>query len=274
MATTDQSDTDRSAASTDNTARSAILRTDGLAKLYGELAAVDYVDFSVAEGDFHSVIGPNGAGKTTLLDLITGGRKPTAGSIYFDGEDISDLDSDELVHEGIARSFQITSVLDGLSVFENVRLATQAVEYGSLSKVDTLLRSVGSHDVIDEQTNSILRQVGLDDQAQLPAQNLSYGDRRKLEIGIVLATDPKLVLLDEPTAGMSIDKKHETIDLIEDVLADATVILVEHDVELVMQLSDQITVLHQGQILADGTPEEIADNQEVQDAYLGGHSNE
>ncbi|TYT62599.1 ABC transporter ATP-binding protein [Natrialba swarupiae] len=274
MAATDQSETDRSAASTDTTARSAILRTEGLAKLYGELVAVDYVDLSVSEGDFHSIIGPNGAGKTTLLDLITGGREPTAGSIYFEDEDITDLESDELVHEGIARSFQITSVLDGLTVFENVRLATQAIQYGSLSKVDTLIRKAGSHGSIDEQTREILEQIGLEDQAQIPAQNLSYGDRRKLEIGIVLATDPKLVLLDEPTAGMSIDKKHETIELIEDVLADATVILVEHDVELVMQLSDQITVLHQGQILADGTPDEIADNQEVQDAYLGGHTDE
>jgi branched-chain amino acid transport system ATP-binding protein len=271
MATTDHSEAEPTGT---GTTRQPILRTEGLAKLYGDLVAVDYVDFEVAEGDFHSVIGPNGAGKTTLLDLITGGCEATSGSIHFDGEEITDLPSEQLVHRGIARSFQITSVLDGLSVYENVRLAVQAINYRSFSKVDAFVRSARSQDEIDEQTRAVLEQIGLVEQADLLAQNLSYGDRRKLEIGIVLATDPKLVLLDEPTAGMSVDMKRGTIALIEEVLADATVILIEHDVELVMQLSDRITVLHQGAILAEGTPTEIADNEQVQNAYLGGHTDE
>ncbi len=274
MATEDRPDGEQTPTGSVSPARPAILRTEGLAKLYGELVAVDHIDFAVTEGDFHSVIGPNGAGKTTLLDLITGRVEPTGGSIYFDGEEITDLPSEQLVHRGIARSFQITSVLDGLSVYENVRLAAQAVNYHSLSKVDAFVRPSRSHDGIHEQTTTVLEQIGLDAQSDLLAQNLSYGDRRKLEIGVVLATDPKLVLLDEPTAGMSVDMKHETIALIEEVLADATVILIEHDVELVMQLSDRITVLHQGAILAEGTPTEIENNEKVQNAYLGGHTDE
>jgi branched-chain amino acid transport system ATP-binding protein len=266
-------------ATTDNSAgsahrESAILETDDLTKRYGELVAVDHANLSVTDGHFHSIIGPNGAGKTTLLDLITGRRKPSSGSIHFDGEDITALPSDKLVHRGVARSFQITSVLSGLSVYENVRLAVQAINYPSLSKFDAYFRGSRRQAQINEQTDTILEQIGLNDQGDLLAQNLSYGDRRKLEIGIVLATDPKLVLLDEPTAGMSVDMKHETIDLIEEVLADATVILIEHDVELVMQLSDRITVLHQGSILAEGTPEEISNNKQVQNAYLGGHTDE
>ncbi|WP_254533093.1 ABC transporter ATP-binding protein [Natrinema gelatinilyticum] len=274
MATTSHSSNERTASNEDGTGKSTILQTENLAKLYGEFIAVDHVDFTVNEGDFHSVIGPNGAGKTTLLDLITGGRTPTLGSIYFNGEDITDLPSDELVHKGIARSFQITSLLDGLTVYENVRLAVQASGYRDLSKAETLVYPTDSHDSFEQTARTILQRIDLEEEADLLAQNLSYGDRRKLEIGIVLATDPELVLLDEPTAGMSIDKKQKTIDLINDVLADATVILVEHDVELVMQLSDNITVLHQGSILAEGPPEEIEDNQHVQDAYLGGYNDE
>jgi branched-chain amino acid transport system ATP-binding protein len=270
MATTEQTDD----GTTTRETRSAILETDDLTKRYGELVAVDHANLSVTDGHFLGIIGPNGAGKTTLLDLITGRRKPTSGSIHFDGEDITTLPSDELVHKGIARSFQITSVLSGLSVYENVRLAVQAINYPSLSLFDSYFRGSSRQQEINEQTNTVLEQIGLDDQADQVAQNLSYGDRRKLEIGIVLATDPKLVLLDEPTAGMSVDMKHETIDLIEDVLADATVILIEHDVELVMQLSDRITVLHQGSILAEGTPDEISNNKQVQNAYLGGHTDE
>lgn len=250
--------------------RDAILRTEQLTKRYGELAAVDAVDFKVERGTVHSVIGPNGAGKTTLIDLISGGRPPTAGRIYFNGRDITDLSAHERVHAGLARSFQITTLFDELTLEENLRIAVQAGAYGDLSVRDAFIADTSRFAAVAEKTRSVMERLGLDDNSEMPTRSLPYGDRRKLEIGVVMATDPELVLLDEPTAGMSPDRAREMMALVEDVLSDATLVVVEHDVELLMEISDYLTVLHAGRILAEGPPDAIAENAAVQEAYLGG----
>lgn len=248
-----------------------VLRTSGLAKRFGELAAVDDVDLSVTRGEFMSIIGPNGAGKTTLFNLISGALTPSAGSITLLGEDITDLSPADRVGRGLARSFQLTTIFDGLTVYENVRLAVQSATMGGMSPWTRLFSKPENHNEINERTEEVINRIGLRNQAETRADTLAYGDRRQLEIGIVLATDPEVVLLDEPTAGMSGDETEATIDLIEDVLAEKTLILVEHDVDLVMRVSDRITVLHNGRIIAVGDPEEIAGNTQVQEAYLGGY---
>jgi branched-chain amino acid transport system ATP-binding protein len=231
-----------------------VLRTDHLTRRFGELYAVDDVNLAVPEGEFRSVIGPNGAGKTTLFNCITGALAPTSGEVYFRGEAVTDLSPHDRVRRGMGRSFQITNVFGGLTVRENVRLAAQAVADQETSTLEWLVRAKDSFTPINERT----------------ADALAYGQRRRLEIGLVLATDPDIVLLDEPTAGMSPEETAATLDLIDEVLADRTLLLIEHDVDLVMDVSDRITVLHRGEELATGTPEEIADDEAVQTAYMGG----
>lgn len=247
----------------------SILHTDGLTKTFGELIAVESVDIGIERGEFRSVIGPNGAGKTTLFDLVSGALSPTDGAIYFDGEEITDLDPHERVHRGLARSFQLTTVFNGLTVRENVRLAAQSVTLEGMRGHERLLADKNGFGEINSQTQDVLARIGLADLADEQASTLAYGDRRRLEIGLVLATAPEVVLLDEPTAGMSSEETNETITLIERVLSDKSLVLVEHDVELVMEISDRITVLHQGRMLAEGTPSDIAANDAVQEAYLG-----
>lgn len=247
-----------------------ILQTENLTKRFGELAAVDGVNLTVRAGEFRSIIGPNGAGKTTLFNLITGALAPTEGRVVFAGEDVTDLAPHDRVRRGIGRSFQISNVFGGLTVRENVRLAAQSTVDETFGPVESLLKPTREFPDVLARTDEVLARIDLDDQADAVADALAYGDRRRLEIGIVLATDPDLVLLDEPTAGMSGDETRETIDLVRDVLADKTLILVEHDIDLVMELSERITVLHYGRVLAEGTPDEIAASEEVQSAYLGG----
>jgi branched-chain amino acid transport system ATP-binding protein len=247
-----------------------LLVTDDLTRRFGELVAVDSVDLSIGRGEFRSVIGPNGAGKTTLFNCITGALTPSSGTVTFDGEDVSDLAPHVRVRRGIGRSFQITNVFGGLSVRENVRLAAQAVAEPGFSPVDLLYRTSDSFPAVDERAAEVLDQIGLASEADRRAGALAYGDRRRLEIGLVLATDPKVVLLDEPTAGMSADETRATMDLIDDVLADRSLLLIEHDIELVMDVSDRVTVLERGSVLTTGTPAAVADNEDVQRAYLGG----
>jgi branched-chain amino acid transport system ATP-binding protein len=248
----------------------AILELDGLTKTFGAFAAIDNVSMAVERGEFRSVIGPNGAGKTTLFNLISGGLPVSEGAIYFDDEEITDLSPPERVSRGIGRSFQISNIFGGLSVRENVRLATQADRRSGYNLLESLFKPTDRYDEINAETDRILDRIDLTHVAEAEADALAYGDRRRLEIGVVLATNPDLVLFDEPTAGMSVEETQETIDLIEEVLVDQTLLLIEHDIELVMELSDRITVLNRGEILAEGTPEEIAENRDVQDAYLGG----
>jgi len=247
-----------------------VLRTVDLTKRFGEMTAVDHVDLDVEDGEFRSVIGPNGAGKTTTFNLITGALRPSEGTVEFRGEDITSLPPHERVRRGLGRSFQITNVFSGLTVHENVRLAAQALYAEDLSGVDAMFRDTAEFADINDHTAEILERIGLADRAGERADTLAYGDQRRLEIGLVLAYDPALVMLDEPTAGMSSEDSWATIDLIEDVLADKSLMLIEHDIDLVMEVSDRITVLTRGQELATGTPEEIMADESVREAYLGG----
>jgi branched-chain amino acid transport system ATP-binding protein len=256
---------------TDSSSREDVaLETERLTKRFGDLVAVDEVSLTVETGEFRSIIGPNGAGKTTLFNLITGALNPSGGVVRLNGEDITPLSAHERVRRGLGRSFQITNVFPGLTVEENVRLAVQAVEQSSLSVRDRLFRETGSFDDVAGRSHDVLERIGLADRADAVATSLAYGDRRRLELGIVLATDPSVVLFDEPTAGMSREETLATLDLVEEVLADRTLLLIEHDIDLVMEVSDRITVLNRGQVLRTGTPEDVADDEDVRRAYLGG----
>ncbi|WP_158059064.1 ABC transporter ATP-binding protein [Halorussus halophilus] len=249
-----------------------VLRTENLTKRFGSFTAVDEVNLTIPDGEFRSVIGPNGAGKTTLFNCITGALTPSEGRVFLRESDVTRLPPHERVHRGMGRSFQISTVFGGLSVRENVRLAAQSVaeERGGISAPQKLFRPTGRFSAINERTDDVLSEIGLAERAEESARNLAHGDRRRLELGLVLATDPELVLLDEPTAGMGSEETQRTIRLIEDVLADRTLLLIEHDIDLVMNLSDEITVLNRGQVLATGSPERIASDEAVQQAYLGG----
>jgi branched-chain amino acid transport system ATP-binding protein len=246
----------------------ALLETTDLTRRFGNLVATDDVSLAVEAGEFRSVIGPNGAGKTTLFNLISGALFPTSGTVTFAGEDVSRLPPHERVRHGIGRSFQITTVFGGLSVRGNVRLAAQSGQ--TLSPRQRLFHPTDDFPAVEERVEEVLAQIGLIERADELASALAYGDRRRLEIGLVLATDPRVVLLDEPTAGMSVEETRATMELIDDVLADRTVLLIEHDIDLVMNVSDRITVLNRGRELATGTPAQVAANDEVQAAYLGG----
>ena len=253
-------------------AADAVLRTEGLTRQFGDFTAVDDVDLAVRDGEFRSVIGPNGAGKTTLFNCITGALAPTRGRIYFRSEDVTDRQPHERVRLGMGRSFQISTVFGGLTVRENVRLAAQSVAQrdGEIPLGGRLFTPTDRFGAVERRTDEVLTEIGLDDRSDDHARALAHGDRRRLELGLVLATDPDLVLLDEPTAGMGREETQRTIQLINDLLADRTLLLVEHDIDLVMNVSDSITVLNRGQVIATGAPDEIADDDAVQRAYLGG----
>ena len=241
-----------------------LLRTERLTRAYGSLLAVSDVDVSVRRGELRSIIGPNGAGKTTFFRLISGETVPTSGRIWFDGTDITGMPQHSTARLGIAKSYQITNIFPHLSVLENVRVAVQgyARSFNFWSRADRLTE-------VRERAEAILKSVGLGAKTDLLAAHLSHGEKRHLELGIALASNPTLLLLDEPTAGMSPEETDETMVLIRELAGARTVVLVEHKMKLVMGISDRVTVLHQGQVLADGTPEEIRANRLVQETYLG-----
>ena len=246
---------------------STILETRDLRKEFGGLVAVAGVSMKVRAHTLHTIIGPNGAGKTTFFNLLSGNIRPTSGQVLFKGQDITDRPAHRRAHLGIGRSFQITNVFPNLTVQENVRLAAQAVGADSY-KFWQHHRHFRQY---EEQAAAIVAQVGLAGQAALPARLLPHGGKRKLELGILLAADPDLLLLDEPTAGMAREEIPMLMEVIQSIRAagDKTIILVEHKMDLVMNVSDRISVMHQGQLLAEGTPLEIAGNKVVQAAYLG-----
>src|SRR5689334_5515904 len=241
-----------------------LLRTEHLTRAYGSLLAVSDVDVSVRRGELRSIIGPNGAGKTTFFRLISGETVPTSGRIWFDGTDITGMPQHATARLGIAKSYQITNIFPHLSVLENVRVAVQgyARSFNFWSRADQLVD-------VRERAAAILQSVGLGAKRELLAAHLSHGEKRHLELGIALASNPTLLLLDEPTAGMSPEETDATMRLIRELAAGRTVVLVEHKMKVVMGISDRITVLHQGQVLAEGTPEEIRSNTRVQQTYLG-----
>ena len=243
-----------------------VLQTDNLCKDFGALRAVYDVNLKIGEG-VHSIIGPNGAGKTTLFNLLTGFLKPTKGKVFYLDKEITNLPPYEISQLGMARSFQITSIFPDLSVYENLRVAVQSRLKASYNFLLLFKKLKG----VDEKTREILDQVGLMDVAGLNAKNLSYGLQRGLDIGISLATDPKLILLDEPTSGMDRKDSMQVIQLISDISRRIPIVLIEHNIDAVLSVSDMITVLYQGAILAEGTPSEIQKSEKVQEAYLGGY---
>ena len=241
-------------------------RTENLTRAFSGFKAVNDVTLDIPKGGVRTIIGPNGAGKTTFFNLLSGLLPPSAGRIFFNGRDITALQPYERARLGISRSFQITNIFAKLTVFENVRLAVQAV-YDGRSNFFFRDRSMAD---VEPRTLEILNDIGLANVGAALAENLSHGDQRRLEIGLVLARDPQVLLLDEPLAGMSPTETHATVDLIQRIAPGRTIVLVEHDIDVIMQISATITVLQTGQVLAVGTPEEIRSNDAVQRAYLGG----
>jgi branched-chain amino acid transport system ATP-binding protein len=243
-----------------------ILETEGLSKSFGGVQAIDGVDLAVREGRITSLIGPNGAGKTTLFNMLTGELAPTDGRVIFEGEDITGEPPEAIARKGIARSFQITNVFPELSVLENVLVAVQARHRGGWN----FYRHADSKPEYRDEALDILERVGLAEIQDKQVAALSHGDKRELELGLVLAIDPDLLLLDEPTAGMSQAEIEGVLDLIEEIARDHTVMLVEHNMDIVMAVSDEVVVLANGRIIEEGDPATVRASEDVQRAYLGG----
>jgi len=242
-----------------------ILETKGLYHDFSGLEVLFDVNLKVGEGERHAIIGPNGAGKTTLFNVITGTYVPSRGQTFFKENEITGFKPHQLARIGMGRSFQITSTFSKLTAFQNIRM-------GILSKRGirfSLFRKVDKMQAITEETDELLNRINLNEERDVPADLLSYGKHRSLEVSMAMATDPQLVMLDEPTAGMSRDETHNAVELIRRITEGKTMVIIEHDMDVVFSLADRITVLHLGKILAVGPPEEIKENQEVKDAYLG-----
>jgi branched-chain amino acid transport system ATP-binding protein len=242
-----------------------ILETKALCHDFSGLQVLMDVNMEIKEGERHAIIGPNGAGKTTLFNVITGTYKPSEGNVFFKNKEITGLPPHKLVRLGMGRSFQITSTFTWLTAFQNIRmgiLSKRGIRFNFFHFLDKM-------DDITRETDEVLKRIDLDGERDIPANMLSYGKSRSLEISMALATDPDLVMLDEPTAGMSVDETHNAVELIRRLTEGKTMVIIEHDMEVVFSLADRITVLHLGGILASGPPDEIRDNQSVKDAYLG-----
>ena len=252
----------RSATASPDLAR-PLLCTEKLTVRFGGLTALNAVDFSVPQGEVRAIIGPNGAGKSTFFNCVTGVLRPTSGAIFLGGDDITGLSPDRISQRGIARSYQITNILPNASVLENTRIAAQSRRHAW-----SLLTHHRSYRDIIEKAEASLDAVGLLGKADELAANLSHGEQRTLEIAIALATEPQLLCLDEPTAGMSAAETHDTMQLVRRIAKDLTILIVEHDMQVVMELADRITVFHYGEILAEGAPDEIQLNPRVMEVYL------
>jgi branched-chain amino acid transport system ATP-binding protein len=240
-----------------------LLRTEGLTVRFGGLTALNTVNFTVDREEIRAIIGPNGAGKSTFFNCLTGVLRPSAGSILFGGENISGLTPDRISQKGIARSYQITNILPNATTLENVRIAAQSRRHGW-----SMLSHHRAYRDIIEKAESALDAVGLLGKAAEAAANLSHGEQRTLEIAMALATEPQLLCLDEPTAGMSAAETHETMILVRRIAKNLTILIVEHDMQVIMELAHRITVFHYGEILAEGTPAEIQENPRVMEVYL------
>ncbi len=242
-----------------------LLDIQGLVKAFGALRATDGVTLDVLPGETHAIIGPNGAGKTTLIAQLSGDLRPDDGRIRFAGADITALGAAARSHRGLARSFQITSVYREFSALDNVALAVQAHAGHSFR----FWRAARSDDALRAPAQAILDEVGLGSRANVIAANLAHGEQRQLEIAMVLATKPRLLLLDEPVAGMGADESQRMVQFLRTLKGRQTIVLVEHDMDAVFTLADRISVLVYGRIIATGTPEDIRANREVRAAYLG-----
>ena len=243
----------------------ALLKTKGLIKRFGGLVATDNLSIEVREGEIHALIGPNGAGKTTLVGQLTGNLRPDSGTIHFAGRDVTRLPIHARVQLGLARSFQITAVLREFSAIENVALAVQAHAGHSVR----FLADVRFDKSLREPAWQSLELVGLDARAGVPAATLSHGEQRQLEIAMALAGKPRMLLLDEPMAGMGAEESQDMVQLLRHLKARCGMLLIEHDMDAVFALADRITVLVYGRAIASGTPDEIRASPEVRHAYLG-----
>ncbi len=242
-----------------------LLKIDGLVKRFGGLAATDHAHLSVPRGEIHALIGPNGAGKTTLIHQISGALSPDEGAIWFDGDDVTHLPMHQRALGGLVRSYQITSIFQRLSVLDNVALAVQAISGSSFS----FWKPARSEASRYAKAATVIDRVGLSRQTHTLAGALSHGEQRQLEVGIALATQPQLLLLDEPMAGMGPDESERMVTLLQSLRGETTILLVEHDMDAVFRLADTISVLVAGQVIASGTPQDIKESTAVKQAYLG-----
>ncbi|MHA6622773.1 ABC transporter ATP-binding protein [Pseudonocardia sp. DLS-67] len=242
-----------------------ILRAEGLERSFGGIRAVAGVDLEIPRGGLHAVIGPNGSGKTTLFNLLTGHTRPDAGRVRFDGHDITGMPYHKVARRGLAKSYQITTVFPLLTAMENVRIAAQSAAHAYVfwRPADRIGRVVA-------HAEEVLARVGLADHREVVASNLSHGDQRRLDLAIALATSPTLLLLDEPTAGMSPAETAATVELVRDLRRDVTILMIEHKMDVILGIADRIMVLHQGTTLFEGTPDEVRSHPEVQEVYLTG----
>ena len=243
------------------------LRTEKLRKYFGVVSAEDDIDLQIDEGVLTAIIGPNGAGKTTVINLLTGNVLADSGKIFFYNEEITHLPTHKRVKKGICRSFQIMNIFPKLSVFENLQIPIFSFFNQSLS----FFKPVRRHTDVNERVEKLLNEIGLIDKKDLSAGMLSHGDQRLLEIGLAMAPEPKLLFLDEPTAGMNPVERVKVLENIRRLSREkqSTFVIVEHDMDIVFSLSDRIIVLHRGQVLADGKPDEIKQNEDVRKVYLG-----
>jgi len=252
-------------APTDSSGTRPVLRLTGVCRHYGGLQAVSDVSLEVASGERRAVIGPNGAGKTTLFKMISREEPTTKGRVEFLGRDITKMPAYRVAKLGLSRTYQITRVFPSLSVLENVVLATQGLRPGKYQ----MFKAAMSNKSLVEESERAVERVGLQHVAKTPAAELGHGEQRQLELGIALAQKPKLLLLDEPAAGLSAAERGMMRDLVRDLPEDMTLLLIEHDMELALGLADYVTCLHNGSQVAEGNPEEIKNNERVQDIYLG-----
>jgi branched-chain amino acid transport system ATP-binding protein len=249
---------------TESGSSKVIMRTEGASKLFGKFKALNNISAEFHSGAITSIIGPNGAGKSTYFNLLSGALRASSGKVEFEGRDVTNVAQHEFAHMGIAKSFQITNVFPQLTTRENVRVGLQAF----VSRYN-MWRPRAKLPGLTEKADALLALVGLWDSRERLAKELAHGEQRALEIGMALASDPRLLLLDEPTAGMSPEETRAMMDLIVKLSRERTVILVEHKMKLVMGISDRILVLHHGELLAQGTPNEVRQNEQVKRVYLG-----
>jgi branched-chain amino acid transport system permease protein len=244
------------------------LEARGLTKRFGGLVANKDIHFSVGQGELRGIIGPNGAGKSTFFKMLTCEMKPTSGRIFFHGRDVTGMKVARMCQLGLTKSYQVNQLFSRLTVRDNIVIPALAERRGSFSL--DFLRRLDRVPGLETQVDATLAMVGLAGRADVPVSQLAYGEKRRLEIGLALATSPSLLLLDEPLAGMSPRERKETVQLLKNIARGRTLVVVEHDMDAIFELAERITVLHEGSLLAEGTPSEIRRNDLVQEAYLGG----